>query len=810
MIVPLAIMCTEDRLIIHRNGKAEYMPMPFKPFAMLQADKFPEVKAPIRTLTKVPENVKRDYKKLEFDSVNELSDFKYQNKPRSRHFLANSAVEQLLISLPDFPLQYPHTNDLTVMFFDIETASMGDGLFTKPIKNPILCIGYSIWKYKSDGSKYKIGMNIIKGFDRKNMSDKAIVEQFISIIESEDPDIIVGYNSATYDWPYVLERAALNQLDTLPISRTNSPPRIIKNDVIIPGRIHFDAYNSNAGVVKDQTLFGIKDRTLKEMGRFYNVKDNKGKPIEDVELKEHIENLLKLFDENPDLLYAYLRDDIYRTEGVGNVYIRNCITLAERMHVPLQNIMLMYSSFIPKMMVGRYFNEAGLINTETNFSKYNFQNGLIARLGNKYEGALTGLYKDGLFDTSFKIDFSSMYPSATQTFNLGPDTTILVRAIRGPDKQFAGESDWTGQFSAKQEGIYNWYRVPTWFDKKARQFDLIVKVRNDKDGFLKKEIARLKEERVKVKNELNEAKENNKEDLIAALNSQQYALKVILNSIYGFLGLMSSIYGEMISAAMITGMCRWMTGKVIRRFRNELIELDTDGLILNKKPDEDEVNQWLSDIIKERFSITDNYMKMEVEEFGRSFFYAIKNYVVQEGDKLIIHGSSLKASRYSNVEDRARDLAIEHIFNNKPKEEVIHEAYDFSNCTLDDFVMRSNIRQELRQYDDQTCIQVFLAKQVEMKTQQVVTKGETISYAITKERLPFKEFKEFYKDGHNYTYVGYIDSLDQVDFDYYKDLIYKKLAIFGIDNVEQTKLDLGFQDKKRYANKLDTIPEDDI
>lgn len=1796
MKIPLSITPIEGKLIIHRNGTTDVVDTPFAPFILGQADKFPDYAGSIIELTKVPENEIRQYKKIEFSSIRELTEFKIKESSKSAYVLANSVAEQLYVSFEDFLLNYPHTNDLKIMFFDIEVATKGDGLFPKALTNEILCIGYSIWRYTTDGKKVKDKIDIIHSFDRETMSDKQILIDFMNIIQAEDPDIIAGYNSTPFDFPYILERAEINNLNTSKIGRTNVQPKLIEDGIMIPGRIHFDIYNSNAGVAKDQTLFGIKDRTLKELGRFYNAVNDNNELIEDVEIPEHIENLLKLYDNDKDLLFAYLMDDIFRTECVGDVYIRNCIMLAERMKVPLQSIIMMYSSFIPKVIVSRWFEKEKLINTETNFNKYNFQNGSIAQVGVKYEGALVGLYKDGLVENTYKIDFASMYPSCVskdteiltdkgwinvsnintdssiitvsddqnytllqkpkvynktlytgkmyeienndisqcitpnhrvpyftkrghfhvdecsnvnwdkvhipisainngrlptkdeyklleiiiqmiiekkvktipefifeldisyrkffilelmkgdghkiansyvftqkrldimnslqmlcclsgfkatltkeytdkrnnrkwyylricekststysktetntfniidyndyvycptfenydsffirrngkvsitknsiQTFNLGPDTTSLVRAIRGPDKNFAGEEGWTGKFAYKQDSKFNWYRIPTGFDKKARQFDLIIKVRNDKEGFLKKEISGLRNERVKIKAELSESKKAKDNNAISALNSQQNAIKVILNcfhpdteiltetgikflkdvtvgekvwsinpetgrselkevektyeydivdqdfyytthqrfsqgvteghkmlgveknkiffeeakdfvkrnrveipkgngdlvkhndfvylldyinnpndyeliikhtedlriikskfknvsfkkcptlkigsviasnwgteiknicengytilarnkrsglcsavpimvntnnlskligyylsegnlyinkekiyeltkrgiskkiniaqydcnkeikenikiclksilkssikcniyedkkgfsfssdlyadfietnlgtyfnkfisknifdtlnleiiqdsmyqgdgtkaqrkytiscknkslfnsylellircgktfsyyidsdcyrivdknsnitlkksntiktkytgkvysltvkdnhtvyaglngrmgwigqSVYGFLGLKSSKYGEMISAAMVTGMCRWTTGKVIRRFKNELIELDsvtgdtpiyvynlesnmleiipiedlhnsedkqlsyngkyliytrngwskilytkkhkvnknihrvkisdgyvdctedhslfdinkkeispknitaklskietipnmiiedlgesdeseedfcwligfliaegsvyegltkngkekrqvsfngndknlmlkveklankyfdkkifanskfklhntikssaaykvqggynkticnwlkekcytgnrkdkkvpdfilngskemklsfleginanrkieyldskfkslaagirllwnsldyeticcvrkdklnittyrkrvpykngtirnidknivlqnniisneewvydvstndgtfvtalgnivlhnTDGLILDIKPDEEEVNKWLSDIIYERFGIKDNYMQMEVEEFGRSFFYAMKNYVVQEGNKILIHGSSLKASRFSNVEDRARDLAIEHVLNNKPKEEVIREAYDFSNCTISDFTQRIRLKKPCNEYDDPLCRQVFLAKQVEMKTNQILTFGETMSYVVTKSRLPYKEFRQYYKDGHNYTYVGFVNNVNEIDFSYYIQLIDKKLAMFNISSVEQ--LDL-FNETKHYAKKLDVVPEGDI
>jgi len=1123
----------EEKLVISRNGIDERINLPFKPFVLVLKDKFVDAIGPIEIWTKVPENILTEYTRLEFNTQNELREFLNRNKERKQYIFNNSYIEQILISHEDFFYSYPHTNDLIILFYDIEVATKGDGMFPKPINNEVLCIGYSIWKYYASGTKEKIKQCNINSYNEKDLDIK-ILEEFREIIKEEDPHIIADYNGTDFDIPYLIERYKLTGVSMEGIGRNNKEMYLYNNDVIIPGRIHFDIYASNSGVIKDQTLSGIKSKSLKELSRFYKIKQD------DTELPHHIENLLKLWKEDPDLLYKYLDDDVLRTEGVGNVYIRNCITLAEMLGIPLNNVINMYSSLIPKLFIGRNMEKEKLINTETNFQRYNQKTGTIAKLGEKYQGALVGLYKDGFFPEVYKIDFAAMYSSAMQTWGLGPDTTELVEV-----------RPYTGKYKFSRDSKYNWYNVP---DENFK-CNLLIKVRNDKEGFLSREISKLKLERKRLKGELKTCSP----DHYDTIYSQQNAIKVILNSLYGIFGLSSSIYGDMIISLMITAMCRWTTGNVIRWYKDELIELDsvtgntpiyvrnkitkhiniipiedlhesndkrykyigpyeiltrngwknirytkkhlvnkniyrikisdgyvdvtedhslfninkieitpkdiicnetkietciipsnnivedkfsndmcwllgfliaegsvyveytkngrmkrqvsfngndielmkkvekisnkifntksfgyskfklhntlessavykvqggynkticswlkntcytgnakdkkvpefiingtkemkemfleglmigdgyktiskdnrniesldskfkslaagvrylwnslnneticnirkdkenitvyrkrvpysngtlrkidrnivtqnriictneyvydvstedgtfvtalgdivlhnTDGLILNNKVDEKEVNNKLNKLMKTKFNIDKNYMIMELEEFGRAYFYAMKNYVVQEGTKFIKHGVNFKSSKICKVVDRAIDLAISHWFNNVPKDQVIREAYDFKDLGIEWFVERVKLSKEQVDYDDQTNMRLLLAKQVEMKTGQVCKEGTQIHYVITKSQLPFKELKQYYKKGAkwNYVFIKYVDNISNVNISYYEQLIDKVLGRFGIVKNEQINLfkELNVSTRVSLNKKpLDVVPEDEI
>lgn len=813
MRVPLSSYVTDDGIIIYKNREAIKVPYPFKPFILVESNK---INRPgIRELrTKIPEDIVKEYTKIEFETSKAMYDFRRNHKDISKHMLAIPFPEQIAICQEDFYLNYPHDTDLILLNYDIETASKGDGLFTTPINNPILCIGWSVWRYKIDGTREKIAHGICKDFNLESMSDLAILNEFFNIIQKYDPDIILDYNGDDYDMPYIVERAQLEGANLGLMGRGGKPP-VIKDTgnirVRIPGRIRFDIYKSNAGVIKDQTLFDLKSKSLKELARHYKVKQvtKEGdiwveKELRDVELPGEIENLLKLYKENPDKLYTYQMDDVYRTEGVGHVYMRNCITLAEMMKVPLENIVTMYSSYIPKLFLARNMEnspEPKLINTETNFSKYNLYTGTIAKLSTelKFEGAISGIYVSGYVPSTYKGDYAGMYPSIILTWNLGPDTTKLIRV-----------EEYTGKYNCVIKGEYRWYRIPTEFDKGKYAYDLIVRVRI-KDGFLKKDIKRLMTERKKIKTEMNKLFGDEK----IARNSQQTAIKIILNSLYGILSLKTSIYGEMISGVMVAAMGRWCLTKNAQHHKNQLVNSDTDGLLFNEKIDMDEETKWIANEIKKKFSIDKSYMVMELESDGEAgYFYKTKNYILRKNDgKIIKHGSSIKKSRSAKIEDRAINLGIEYIFNDKPIEEVIREAYNFKNLSVDDFAERISLKKEQNEYDDQFDYKIYLAKQVEKKTGQVITAGVQMNYVICKNPLPFDEFKPYQRGNKNYTFVQYVSSVNELDLKYYENKIDKTLAKFGISKQNYQKLDLfdqKFEKKPLGKTELSVVPMDEL
>jgi DNA polymerase I len=73
------------------------------------------------------------------------------------------------------------------------------------------------------------------------------MEKFVEIVQNENPDIILGYNSDAFDFPYLQERA--RQLGvTLNLVVDGSKLKFTRvgmgNAAMIRGRVHIDLYSN--------------------------------------------------------------------------------------------------------------------------------------------------------------------------------------------------------------------------------------------------------------------------------------------------------------------------------------------------------------------------------------------------------------------------------------------------------------------------------------------------------------------------------------------------------------------------------------
>ena len=154
MKIPLIAKTTRDGLKIFHNGRFNYLDLPFKPFLLVEKDKFEHLKGAVEeTWKKIPIDEITQYYKIEFDNINDQQDFIARHNDKIAYIYKNNYMEQLFISHEDYLLKYPHQQELTIMFWDIEVKTIGDNTFPKPKDKPIICIGFSIWKYYEDGSK---------------------------------------------------------------------------------------------------------------------------------------------------------------------------------------------------------------------------------------------------------------------------------------------------------------------------------------------------------------------------------------------------------------------------------------------------------------------------------------------------------------------------------------------------------------------------------------------------------------------------------------------------------------------------------
>jgi DNA polymerase I len=199
----------------------------------------------------------------------------------------NSGVEVSERRLDDGSIQVPHTEvvpaevdtDLRVNFFDIEVYDKNG--FPEDGEEQILCLTsydsfdeeYIAWLFEAPDGDGEIPDELpnyepyqddlaldIRSFD----SEEAMLEAFISYIETTDPDILTGWNFEDFDAPYFLDRLEAldsgtdHDLSIDRLSRVNEVWRSGWGGPDIKGRVVFDLLPSR---------FRLRDPALSTVGR---------------------------------------------------------------------------------------------------------------------------------------------------------------------------------------------------------------------------------------------------------------------------------------------------------------------------------------------------------------------------------------------------------------------------------------------------------------------------------------------------------------------------------------------------------------
>lgn len=349
MIVPLIGEAHHSTVYITSNRQIRKVKMPFKPY-LIAAKENKFLKATPVKATRIPDGITQDFFKMEYDDIQKLTQASHQLITDKVDYHKLPYMEQLYIDQEDFMLGYPNTNDLKVMYLDIEVLTKGDGIFPRASKSPIIAIGCAVDKDP---------VVIFDGYEKAagKKADKNILEQFMGWMRDQDPDIVVTYNGTWFDMPYILERLQINTLDSSQMNRFNGPVTIEEEKVVFRGRLHFDPI---LNARKDQSLMGIKSKGLKHVAKWYG--------FDAKDFGEDITNTQKYIG-TPEMR-EYLTSDVNATRHVAGVYLPLAVTLAEMMKVPLSAIVGSYSSFVPKIVCGRHYKALDLVALDNNVKRY--------------------------------------------------------------------------------------------------------------------------------------------------------------------------------------------------------------------------------------------------------------------------------------------------------------------------------------------------------------------------------------------------------------------------------------------------------
>ena len=710
---------------VFRNSDTEAVESPYKPYYYL------------------PNGEGDEYKTIASSDTVKLSKHHYIPSkdilPHNALFEGGREVllERLLIEHPDFFSQFPNTDDLKCLVFDIETHSP-DGSFPFGEKYPVVAIGMVT----------SCGKREVLLWDGED--DRDVILKFAEFVHDYDPDIICGYNLVGYDIPQILHRASYHGLKGYKkiLNRDNSewgwePPQDQKDlKMNAGGRIVLDLLRWTR---LDYSLSGIP-RGLKSVSRNFGLE-----PIE-LDFTEH-----DLLDYSMEEIHEYVLSDVDATMYLYNHYFPQIQYIAETLCVPLATYVNAPSSYITKILQGRSLFEQGIVTLDRNKERHPQ---IFREDKGNYQAAHIELYRPGFHQKNIKVDFSSYYPSIAMALNLGPDTTEVV-----------GYDEYINEVDFKDDILY----VP---DNKVGK-RLMIKIDQSRKSCLYNMCHEFKEMRKPYK--LGSTKED---------KSKSNALKIMVNTFYGANANPYISYGDMGVGIAITAIARWLllSGVDIIRSRygeDSVVYVHTDGINTNVDVDE----QWLTNRLRRllKHVVTDSeseHISMDKDYFKEGVWLQVGNYVLRNEDgSLTKHGSTFKATSrskfYLTVLEKLIDGRMKNIIDNK----FIEDLYSLEAYTLDDFIMRKSQGREKDEYKSETDLIMKLIEQGE-QIGMTPAQGTTYYYCKTLEGYKLKET---------------IKDIEEIDIRYYWDTISGLLQKFKLNEWVRKKPPITVLDKKQQS-----------
>ncbi|MBI4393848.1 MAG: ribonuclease H-like domain-containing protein [Euryarchaeota archaeon] len=674
----------EQLIDIWRNSARERVSPPVLPYCFsqdgLNGGFVTEERVPVRPLSSLKTE---EWWRYSFRNVTGISEASRNARPLTTADDHVAFVERLLVDFPDFYRGFANSDELKMLFLDIEQYTEGRGFPT--YKDPMISIAWAV-----NDSPVECALATSK-------DDRDVLKRFLEAFRRLDPDVIVGYNVQAYDLTTIFRRMHYHGIDWRAMSRDSSQPRL-GEDVYVPGRAIYDVYDS---VKYDQTLYGIKGRRLKDVGEWMGF---------DV-IREDTSNTAALL--GSERLAAYNISDVELTRKLTNVYFRNFLELADFYGAPLNLILRSTPNIHTNILQGRVFARLSprIVSDGRNDERFPAFYGSASEKA--FEAAVVDIYKRGRFEPLHKLDFSSMFPSIMVSLGAGSDNTRII-----------GTEPY-GAFSVEKRGTTRIYHIPD----KTRDWNVLVSIEGR--SMTAEEVEKLIKRRLELKRESKETTDARVRD---RLNARQSAMKIILNSIYGVMGSRHARYGSLPVAIAIVGVGRQLIRFVEAYLGDSKIETDTDGVYCDRAVDLDDLNRRLETYVRNELG-AEFKLGIEQDSYRSGYFHEKKSYLLLLKDgRLEKHGVAFKGSSLCGVFDKTLDRIAQSLLSGDGRErDVAKSCLDLESYAPADFVMRLRFGKEADDYKSDNALGAQLGRAFKTLHGRDPLVGESVEYVKTKD-----------------------------------------------------------------------------
>jgi len=557
-------------------------------------------------------------------------------------------------------------SDLRMVVFDIEVLSKTGS--PKPETDPVIIIGV----LNNSGD--------FKQFLADKYDDKKAISEFVKYIVEYDPDIIVGYNSNGFDWPYLLERAKYLGLKLDVGRRIGSEPQTSTyGHVSIAGRVNIDLYNFAEEIPE------VKIKSLENVADYLGVmKKNERSLIEYMDFQKYwVDDNLR------PVLLKYNRDDVYSTYGLAEKFLPFAIQLSNITGLPLDQVGAASVGFRLEWYLMREAYKYGELAPNR-----------VEKELETYRGAVVLKPYRGIYENIAVLDFSSMYPNIMIKYNVGPDTLVKNKPCNPEEHYIAPE-------------------VKHCFNKEP-------------PGFFKKVLETLLSVRKSIKEELKKYPVDSPEYRV--LFERQKAVKILANATYGYMGWGHARWYCREGAEAVTAWGRETILKAIEIAKSlglKVIYGDTDSIFLQY--DKDRVEK-LIDLIERELGFD-----IKIDKIYRKVFFteAKKRYAgLLEDDRIDIVGFEAVRGDWAEIAKEVQEKVTEILLKKGSVEDAIDYVRNIvselmnGKIPLEKLVIWKTISKKIEEYDVEAP-HVAAAKKL-MKAGVKISVNDKVGYVILK------------------------------------------------------------------------------
>ncbi|MCL2156741.1 MAG: DNA-directed DNA polymerase [Methanobrevibacter sp.] len=428
--------------------------------------------------------------------------------------------------------------ELRILSFDLEVYNPKG--MPNASKNEIIMIGIS----SNVGIEKVIST---KGEDLDYVetveNEKEMIEKFVAIVKENNIDIIVGYNSDNFDFPYLNDRAKLLGVD-LDLGMDGSNLKFMRrgytNAATLKGLIHIDLY------LLMRRYISLDRYTLERVYQELFGEEKVDVPGDKIwqYWDSDSEDLVKLFE--------YSLDDVVSTLKIAEETLPLSLELTRLIGQPLFDLTRLATGQQAEWYLVRKAYEYNEVVPN--------KPGGMEVSSRKTESAVGGYVKEpeiGLHENLVQFDFRSLYPSIIISKNISPDV-LLTNSVNNIARINEDENDLTDD---------DYYISPEYGIKFAKK----------PQGFIPSVIGNVLDERLKIKKRMKETDDPTAKRI---LHVQQDALKRLANTMYGIYGFSRFRWYSMECARSITAWGRDYIKNSMKKAEEYgfyAIYADTDG-----------------------------------------------------------------------------------------------------------------------------------------------------------------------------------------------------------------------------------------